>query len=93
MDPMEIISAAVKEWDEHEKKYPWGIESLNEYISRHESTFETFGKFTRGLRVKLFNPNTGQPLAKVPRHETMDGVLGIVSLNIYILRLKINPTL
>lgn len=72
----------VAEWDEWERDDgSFGAESLNKFIETHEFTLLTFGeKITRGLRVKA---EPTQP------HETLDGVLGIVSLNIEIIRRKL----
>lgn len=76
----ECIKAAVNEWDNAGGMF--SNESLNRFIEKHEGTMVTFGMFVRGLRVK---PQTTE------YHEKLDGVLGIVSMNMYILRAKIPP--
>lgn len=73
------ISAAIREWDE---------DALNRYLDKHESTFLSFGLFVRGLRSSA---STVMP-SRYKRcfHNTPDGIRGIISLNVALLRQKLN---
>ncbi len=76
---IEQSTAAVDEWDEHIAKYGgFGEIRVNTYIEKHEATFVCSGLFLGGLRVK-----SGYNLKP---HETIDGVAGIVSMNVEVLR-------
>lgn len=76
------MSAVIEEWDKQMKTYgAFTSSGLNKFIETHEFQLLACGeKITKGLRVKE-NP-------RLP-HETLDGVLGIVSLNIEIIRRKL----
>ena len=75
------ISAAIVEWTEAAQWFP---EDMNRYISRHEGTFVSFGMFVRGTRVR--------PVATAfldrDYHHTLDGMRGIICMNLALLRLK-----
>ena len=74
---VESLVACLNEWDAF--GYGWTIDSINEFIEKYEGVFlNSGGLFLRGLRAKVG--------ANVQPHQTIDGVLGIVSMNIYVLR-------
>ena len=82
---MDILNDAVKQiltdW-----KYidPFDNVSVNQFIDKYEFIFMTYGLFFRGLRVE---PVSTDDLSD-SRHKTLDGVLGILSMNICILKKK-----
>ena len=74
-----VISSAICDWEQcdlHSHK------QINKYIEQYENVFVTFGLFQRGLRIK---PVSSDRLI-YEYHHTLDGVKGIVSLNVAILR-------
>ena len=80
MDPnkvfIDVISTCLGDWDENGLN--WNMDSINQFIEKYEGLFLTSsGLFVKGLRAKVGN---------VQPHQTMDGVLGIVSLNVFVLR-------
>jgi hypothetical protein len=77
-----IISAAITDW---EIVNAWNTEAVNQYITRHESTLLTFGLFMRGLRVSPVSTD----LLHRDYYRTLDGVRGIITMNIAILRIKL----
>ncbi len=62
------------------------VASINIYIDEHESTLVTFGLFPRGLRV-ISAEHTG--MLHNGYHHTVDGMRGIISMNVELLRRKI----
>ena len=73
-----LVDAAVEQWD---KRHSWNVDILNGYLEKYESIFETFGMFPIGLRAV---DSTG----RIPYHKRIDGLLGIVSMNIEIIKAK-----
>lgn len=76
----DITNAAVEDW---EKRSTWSTEVLNAYLDKHEDTFVTFGLFPKGLRAITSNCTE-----RIPHHKRIDGLLGIVSMNIEIIKAK-----
>jgi hypothetical protein len=78
------ISVAVDDW---EKCDIWSIEQVNNYLTRHETTLASFGLFTRGLRIRHI---LDSDLTSTDFHRTLDGMRGIISMNVAVLRQKMN---
>ncbi len=82
MEGLEIaISTAMSDWKDCNF---WSSDEMNQYLTRHESTFLSFGAFVRGMRVKPVATDALQS----EFHHTLDGMRGVISMNIAILRVK-----
>jgi len=86
---MDLINNAVKEtitdWENIDQ---FDVASVNRFVEKHEMVLMTYGGLNlRGLRVE---PVSTDELHN-SRHKTLDGVLGILSLNIYFLKKKFLP--
>ena len=81
--PSQRLKEAV---DEYDATFPGCIctsDLWNKFIDKYEEEFLTFGKFVRGIRVV---PD-GTQTSDTPAHLRVEGVAGIVSMNIEIFRL------
>jgi len=74
-----LIYYALMDWQQNAPTFD--RMRLNAYIDKHENILACFGLFLRGTRV------TGRI---TEFHETFEGVMGIVSMNIQVLRIKMN---
>ena len=72
---------AVDKWDWRVKGgFPWSVEILNDFLNKYEAVVKHYGgMFPIGLRA------VSEP-SLAPYHQRIDGVLGIVSMNMERLR-------
>ncbi len=77
----EEIRIIIKEWEDRSCSTGFNMQLLNDFIKKYETAFLSTGAFIKDIRVK-----EGQNLKF---RENLNGVLGIVSMNIEILRNKI----
>ncbi len=64
------LQTCIKEWDEIDD---WNLKLVNDFICKYEGLFICLGLFIKGIQVKE---------GSLKYHETLHGVLGIISLNI-----------
>lgn len=91
MNPTDIIlqsiTACLEDWD-YFSRYPWSTDNLNAFIVKHESTLVTSGGlFLQGLRA------TSSTESSIPRRQRIDGLLGIVDMNIFVMRQRYSQML
>lgn len=77
-----IMESAINDWENCDM---FSAAKLNDYIERYEDLFITLGFFQKGLRIR---PVPSSMLI-TSYHHTLDGMKGILSLNVAILRRKI----
>ena len=83
MNSSDILRATVENWDKLNREGRLINEYwINDFIDRHESVLLTYGLFVSGIRVRESQNNS--------LHHTVQGVLGILSMNIELFRRKIN---
>ena len=83
-DLQKHINNAIEEWERLDYYNYYNRNSVNTFIDKYESVLVSCGMFMRGLRVE---PVPTNELAQ-NRHKTLDGVLGILSMNMYIFKEK-----
>ena len=59
---------------------------INRYIEKYEGLLVGSGAFVKGIRIK---PVNSEQLSTM-RHYTLDGVLGILSMNVELIKNKLN---
>lgn len=80
----ECLTAVVSDWEDHVllRKPAFDRNVLNSFIQQHEDVLVAYGKMVDGIRVL-----DGEYLEP---HQTFNGVLGIVSLSVRVLKIKAN---
>lgn len=76
------LKAAVEDWNNVDFN---SRDNMNLFIEKHESTLITFGMFPKGLRIIPVKTEDLQNSF----HRTPDGIRGILSMNIEILRRRV----
>lgn len=87
----EAMKGVCKTWDENILlDREWTNDEINKFLDLCEGTLINFGiGFVKGLRI-IDNSNNRHP--HPPMHQTREGVLGIVSLNIHVIKKKLQRT-
>jgi len=81
------IKAAVDDWTAMDVADMWSFTVINDYIEKHEDALVAFGMFVRGMRVRPVR------IVQLEFHHTMEGMRGIICMNVEILKQKIKWTL
>jgi hypothetical protein len=77
------VVACIGAWDFRENGgYGWSIDVLNDFLNKYESVLQSV-YFPKGLRVQQGTGNN------IPRSQRIDGMLGIVDMNIRVLRSRL----
>jgi hypothetical protein len=71
---------AISDWSDVDQ---WNAASFNDYLEKHETTLTFYGLFPKGLRVK------GTHDVQNDFHHTIDGMRGIICMNLQLFRNKI----
>ena len=75
------VDACIRDWDVIENsEYGWSIDVMNTFLDTHEMTLQS-ASFVKGLRVL--------PGTNVPYSQKIEGMLGIVEMNIRILKSRL----
>lgn len=78
----ESIVACLSDYD-YRTQYAWSTEHVNVFLEKHEGILISTGCFLKGLRAK------SQIGGYIPYRERIDGILGIIDMNIMLLRRKL----
>ena len=75
-----VIETTLKVWNELVSTSSLNMSNVNEFIDEYEFVLCQYGSFLKGLRA---DPNSNE------YHKTIEGVLGIVSMNMEMMKLKL----
>ena len=76
------IVACISDYD-YRTQYAWSTEHVNVFLEKHEGILISTGCFVQGLRAK------SEIGGYIPYRERIDGILGIIDMNIMLLRKKL----
>lgn len=86
MNTRKQLEDLIAEWEALHVVGGFDHDILNRFIAKHEDLLACYGLFLWGVRVK--------EMARLPQaHETFDGVMGIVSMSIQVIKKKANGIL